>query len=135
MQRHRRGTTVLWRRAGDLRLKRHTGSGSHGAVQPQCLLNTLRVATAERRKGESATERCSGAGLRRRAGAGPYITPAVGVPTLGRADLRGQFPDIFQPHQTMQQFVWQPDLLQVAKFLDAGMKRLQAVDPNEGSNI
>ena len=51
------------------------------------------------------------------------------------ADLRGQFPDIFQPHQTMQQFMWQPNLLQVAKFLDAGMKRLQTFDPNEGSNI
>ena len=51
------------------------------------------------------------------------------------ADLRGQFPDIFQPHQTMQQFMWQPNLLQVAKFLDAGMKRLQTVDPDEGSNI
>ena len=51
------------------------------------------------------------------------------------ADLRGQLPDIFQPHQTMQQFMWQPNLLQVAKFLDAGMKRLQTVDPNEGSNI
>ena len=50
-------------------------------------------------------------------------------------DLRGQFPDIFQPHQTMQQFMWQPNLLQVAKFLDAGMKRLQTVDPDEGSNI
>ena len=51
------------------------------------------------------------------------------------ADLRGQFPYIFQPHQTMQQFMWQPNLLQVAKFLDAGMKRLQTVDPNEGSNM
>ena len=50
-------------------------------------------------------------------------------------DLRSQFPDIFQPHQTMQQFMWQPSLLQVAKFLDAGMKRLQTVDPDEGSNI
>ena len=49
-------------------------------------------------------------------------------------DLRGQFPDI-QPHHTMQQFMWQPNLLQVAKFLDAGMKRLQTVDPDEGSNI
>ena len=39
------------------------------------------------------------------------------------------------PHQTMQQFMWQPNLLQIAKFLDAGMKRLQTVDPNEGSNI
>ena len=26
-------------------------------------------------------------------------------------------------------------LMQVAKFLDAGMNRLQTVDPNEGSNI
>ena len=42
---------------------------------------------------------------------------------------------IFQPYQTMQQFMWQPNMLQVAKFLDAGMKRLQTVDPNEGSNI
>ena len=42
---------------------------------------------------------------------------------------------MFQAHQTMQQFRWQPNLLQVAKFLDAGMKRLQTVDPNEGSNI
>ena len=50
-------------------------------------------------------------------------------------DLRGQIPDILQPHQTMQQFMWRPNLLQVAKFLDAGMKRLQTVDPNEGSNI
>ena len=25
------------------------------------------------------------------------------------ADLRGQFSDIFQPHQTMQQFMWQPN--------------------------
>ena len=48
------------------------------------------------------------------------------------ADLRGQFPDIFQPYQTMQQFMWQPNLLQVAKFLDAGMKRMQTIDPNEG---
>ena len=31
-------------------------------------------------------------------------------------DLRGQFPDFFQPYQTMQQFMWQPNLLQVAKF-------------------
>ena len=45
------------------------------------------------------------------------------------------FSDIFQAHQTMQQVMWQPNMLQVAKFLDAGMKRLQAVDPDEGSNI
>ena len=51
------------------------------------------------------------------------------------ADLRGQFPGIFQPHQTMQQFMWQPNMLQVVKFLDAGMKRMQTVDPKVGSNI
>ena len=51
------------------------------------------------------------------------------------ADLHGRFPDDFEAHQTMQQFRWQPNLLQVAKFLDAGMKRLQTVDPDEGSNI
>ena len=50
-------------------------------------------------------------------------------------DLRGHFPDNYQPHQTMQQCMWQPNLLQVAKVLDAGMKRLQTVDPDEGSNI
>ena len=50
-------------------------------------------------------------------------------------DLRGQLPHILQAHQTVQQFMWQPNLLQVAKFLDAGMKRVQTVDPNEGSNL
>ena len=37
------------------------------------------------------------------------------------ADLHGQFPDIFQAHQTVQQFMWQPNMLQVAKVLDAGI--------------
>ena len=50
------------------------------------------------------------------------------------ADLRDQFPDIFQPHQTMQQFMWQPKLLQAAKFLDAGMKRLQTLMRGRTSN-
>ena len=40
------------------------------------------------------------------------------------ADLRGQFPDIFQAPQAMQQFMWQPDLLQVAKCASASIKRL-----------
>ena len=48
------------------------------------------------------------------------------------ADLRGHFPGTFQAHQTMHYSMWQPNLLQVAKFLCAGMKRLQAA---EGSNI
>ena len=58
------------------------------------------------------------------------------------ADLRGYFPDyscnigiILEAHQTMQHFMWQPNLLQVARILDAGMKTLQTVDPNGGSNI
>ena len=37
--------------------------------------------------------------------------------------------------QTMQQFMWQPDMLQVAKFLDAGVKKMQEIDPDAGSNI
>ena len=35
----------------------------------------------------------------------------------------------------MQQFMWQPDMLQVAKFLDAGVKRMQEIDPDTGSHI
>ena len=53
----------------------------------------------------------------------------------GLADLREQFASIFQQRQTMQQFMWQPDMLQVAKFLDAGVKRMQEIDPDVGSNI
>ena len=51
------------------------------------------------------------------------------------ADLREQFASVFQERQTMQQFMWQPDMLQVAKFLDAGMKRMQEIDPDAGSNF
>ena len=48
------------------------------------------------------------------------------------ADLRCRFPDIFEAYQTMQQFMWQPNLLQDATILDAGMKRLQTVGPYWG---
>ena len=51
------------------------------------------------------------------------------------ADLCGYFPDIFQAHQTMQHFMWQPNLSQVAEFSDACMIALQAIDPVEWSNI
>ena len=51
------------------------------------------------------------------------------------ADVCDRFSDIFKAYQTMQQFMWQPNLLQVANFSDAGMKRLQTVDPDEKSNI
>ena len=44
-----------------------------------------------------------------------------------RADLHGQFPDIFQAHQTLQQFMWQSDLLQAAKCLDVGMNKLLTI--------
>ena len=53
----------------------------------------------------------------------------------GLADLRAQFASVFQERQTMQQFMWQPDMLQVAKFLDAGVKKMQEIDPDAGSNI
>ena len=34
----------------------------------------------------------------------------------GLADLHEQFANIFQGRQTMQRFMWQPYMLQVAKF-------------------
>ena len=46
-------------------------------------------------------------------------------------------------HQTMQQCMWQPDMLQVAKFLDGkflycisytSVKRMQGINPYAGSN-
>ena len=51
------------------------------------------------------------------------------------AVLRGRSPDMFEAHQTMQQFMQQPNLLHVAKILDAGTKILQTMDPDEGSNM
>ena len=37
-----------------------------------------------------------------------------GLECHGLADLREQFASIFQERQTMQQFMWQPDMLQPA---------------------
>ena len=54
---------------------------------------------------------------------------------LGLADLREQFASILQERQTMQQSMWQLNTLQVARFLDAGVKRMQEIDPDAGSNI
>ena len=42
---------------------------------------------------------------------------------------------IFRHITTMQQFTWQPNVLQVAKFCDAGMKLLQTVDPNDSVRV
>ena len=50
-------------------------------------------------------------------------------------DLRNAFAPIFEGAATMQQFMWQPNLLQVSRFLDASMKRFRAIDPNDGSDI
>ena len=52
----------------------------------------------------------------------------------GLADLREQFASMIQERQTMQQFMWQPAMLQVAQFLDASVKRMQELDPDAGSN-
>ena len=35
----------------------------------------------------------------------------------GLAHLREQLASVFQERQTLQQFMWQPDMLQVAKFV------------------
>ena len=53
----------------------------------------------------------------------------------GLADLREQLAGNFQECQTMQQFMWQPNMLQVAKFLVAGVERMQEVDPDAGPSI
>ena len=65
------------------------------------------------------------------------MSPAqLGLACLDRSTPTAwPFSSIFEAHQTMQQFMWQPNLLQVAKFSDAGMRRLQTGDRNEGSNI
>ena len=52
----------------------------------------------------------------------------------GFADLREQFASTFQERQTMQQFRWQPDMLQLAICLDAGVKRRQEIDLDAESN-
>ena len=52
----------------------------------------------------------------------------------GWADVREKFASISQERQTMQHFMWQPYMLQVAKFLDAGMNRMQETVPDAGSN-
>ena len=49
-------------------------------------------------------------------------------------DFRRQFPGIFQAEQTSQ-IPWQPNLLQVAKVSDAGMKTLRTAGSDEGSNV
>ena len=53
----------------------------------------------------------------------------------GLANIREQLASICQERQTMQQFMWQPDMLQVAYFLDAGVKRMQETGPDAGLNI
>ena len=45
------------------------------------------------------------------------------------------FGSLFQEHQTLQQLMWQPDVLQVVKFLHAGVNRMQGIDPDAGSNL
>ena len=52
--------------------------------------------------------------------------------TLG--DIREDFAHISQGLPIMQKFMWQPDMLQAAKLSDAGVKRMQEIDPDAGSN-
>ena len=71
--------------------------------------------------------------------------PAVAAAALGAhgsmpllqhslPDVRDQFTSIFREHQTMQQSMWQPDMLRVASSSDAGVKRMQESDPDAGLN-
>ena len=50
-------------------------------------------------------------------------------------DLRVSFAALFQRATTMKQFMWQPDLMRVAQFIDAGMRRMRKIDPSNGSDI
>ena len=44
-------------------------------------------------------------------------------------------PDIFLAHQTMQQFIWWANPMLVANLLDAGMRKMQTVGPDDGATI
>ena len=50
-------------------------------------------------------------------------------------DLRVSFAALFQRATTMKQFMWQPDLMRVAQFIDAGVRRMREIDPSDGSDI
>ena len=45
------------------------------------------------------------------------------------------FAAIFQQATTMKQFMWQPDLMRVAQFIDAGVRRMREIHPSDGSDI
>ena len=47
-------------------------------------------------------------------------------------DLRVSFAPLFRRATTMQQFMWQPDLMRVAQ---AGVRTMQGIDPSDGSDI
>ena len=50
-------------------------------------------------------------------------------------DLRVSFAPLFQRATTMQQFMWRPDIMRVAQFLEAGVRTMQGIDPSGGSDI
>ena len=50
-------------------------------------------------------------------------------------DLRVTFAALFQRATTMKQFMWQPDLMRVAQFIGAGMRRMREIDASDGSDI
>ena len=50
-------------------------------------------------------------------------------------DLRVPFTALFQQATTMKQFMWQPDLMRVAQFIDADVRRMRKIDPSDGSDI
>ena len=50
-------------------------------------------------------------------------------------DLRVSFAALFQRATTTKQFMWQPDLMRVAQFIDAGVRRMREIDPSNGSDM
>ena len=50
-------------------------------------------------------------------------------------DLQVSFAALFQRATTVKQFMWQPDLMRVAQFIDAGVRRMRETYPSDGSAI
>ena len=46
-----------------------------------------------------------------------------------------KFAPLFQRATTMKQFMWQLDHMRAAQILDAGVRRIQEIDPSNGSDI
>ena len=63
-----------------------------------------------------------------------FHRPLSCLPNLGLVfectalqDLRVSFAALLQQATTMKQFMWQPDLMRAAQFIDAGVRRMREI--------